>query len=534
MRVAPTAILLGLLLSALSLRAEDKKDLRVYSRIDLTAREAAFQIALSGAENRLEIRQIIVGRPQHAAAQIVITAPKRTMPPNWKVDVTILDIQSRLDSDSRLIITISDNVQIGKLEIVRDASSSVDPIVDIAMADTASASEVRLAGGHYRKILLRPKKSSRPAVIDIARLSLSDLTVTSQADERPQPLNLAVNGELTKPDDSTDNNLVLENLQLQGQTTIALTPSRGILELASPNGPCAIGGKSLSFRASRLMVGDSGGKLDRFGHVSSVDLHLDPTTCLTAQLTDINMFGDLQLQGGVLNKLALDNVDDHLGGHFELEFSGVQTIMVGSASLNRITLDTSDQLGFGEPVIREWGNVRVNESVSLPRPVYDALYDALKKSPDEATSASIRNFLVDVRWKSFSSEKPEKRAAPIVLFDVLDSDAHQIFGTPLANFLWLTTGYGQNVWHLIGCLSVLIAFPAFVSALWWLYNRITGRARWKSLVGVYYRALMTGDGQDLAQDAPRLRYVVPIHRLLIAIEIGLATLFIQNAILTGS
>lgn len=282
------------------------------------------------------------------------------------------------------------------------------------------------------------------------------------------------------------------------------------------------------------MIGDSGGKLDRLGHASAVDLHLNPTTCLTAQLTDINMFGDLQLQGGVLSKLALDNVDDHLGGHFKLAFAGVQTIMVASASLNRMTLDTSDQLDFGQPVIGKWGYVRVNESVSLPTPVYDALYNSLKKSPNEATSASIRNFLVDVRWKSFSSEKPEKRAAPIVLYDVLDSDAHQIFGTPLANFLWLTTGYGQNVWHLIGCLSVLISFPALVSALWWLYDRITGGARWKSLVGPYYGALMTGDSQGLAQAAPRLRYVVPIHRLLIAVEIGLATLFIQNAILTGA
>lgn len=248
MRFASTAIPLGLSLLALSLWAQDNKNSRVYPRIDLTASEAAFPIALTGLENRLEIRQIVVGRPQHAAAQIVIAAPKRPKSPNWKVDVTIRDVQSRLGNNSRLIINISDNVQIGKLEIVRDASSSFDPILDIAMADTASVSEVRLAGGHYRSIFLRPKESPRPAVIDISRLSLSDLTVTSQADERPQPVNLAVNGELTKPDERTDNRLVLDNLQLRGQTIIALTPSREILDLASRNSPCATAGKSLFFK----------------------------------------------------------------------------------------------------------------------------------------------------------------------------------------------------------------------------------------------------------------------------------------------
>jgi hypothetical protein len=515
---------------------------KIIPTINLTSAEKALAIEVDANTSEIEIGRIIVGRPLHsAAAQIIVTPIKGTGSMARPVSIRIHDIQSTMGGETRLILTLGEKLKVSKLEITRSAARPSDPYVEIAMDLSATLAELALTGGRYRTIMVRPGprivegQPNQPANIAISRVQMADLSVIGGDPDRAQPITMTIDAELTKPlYGVVENTFSFDNVQMRGEADISLNGTTGAGQSVEDVGRCTTAGRVLAFTGARLIVGDPRGRLDGAGKASALALSLAPDTCLTLELTDVSLFGDLFIQGGVLNALALDNVEDHVGGTFRLEFAGLRTLQVGTASLSRVAWNTSSQNDLGTPVIQKWAAVRVQESVALPTSVYDALSASLRSSPNDETSAGIRNFLVDARWKSFSSDGKERRAAPEMLYAVLNSDAQQIFGSPVAPVLWFMTGYGQNLWLPALCISLLLTSPILVAGFLWAAPRVRRQSRPWPRVAPYYSALLAGDNAAILAVDRRLAYLASAHRVLIAVEAGLVALFIQNAVLTGA
>lgn len=516
---------------------------KVIGLIDLTSQEEPYKITLTGQEGSLTIGKILVGTPvvSNASTQITILLAEGASASARPVDIRIGNIQSSSARSPRLYLSFRQGLKIGTLDIDRGSSAPSDPIVQIFMEPGVSVGDVQLNGGRYRSILLRPTKSKAgetsgtPTNITISRVSLADLSIFGARLDGPQPITLSLNAQLTPPlTGDSENNLAIHDVQLMGVTTIGLAPSGPKGDAMNVNADCTNAGASLLLELYRTIVGNSRGRTDEAGTATTLNMTFEPTTCLSLNLRDVDIYGDMTVKGSVLKELVVDNVDDHLGGKLTFEFTGVKSLFFGTATLNRVLLNTSDQGRVGDPVIAQWGHVQVDQSVSFPDTVYEALSTSLEDFPNDPTSAGIRNFLVDVRWKSFSSEKPEKRAAPKVLYAVLNSDAQEIFGPTMASFLRITTGFGQNLWNPFFCLCLLALAPLLIACAVSLYRYINKvRNPWIG-PGPYYSALIAGDYTELRVTTPKLAYAVSLHRLIIAIEVGLVTLFIQNAILTGA
>jgi hypothetical protein len=534
----PAVVVVMGLLATLAPPAAGQENI-TYDVVDLTSTDALKSIDLDSQQGSVEIHRIKVGQPMHSAAtKLKIELAQGVRETKAPVDVKIGTIEANGATASRLIIAIGEGVRIRRLEVMRKDGAATDPTVEIEMANRSSVGKVELNGGRYSSILLRPNKANlgpaaASAEIALSQVKLSNLIVVGQDASGPEQVKLTVDAELVPPLYGEKGNKVhLDNLLLRGNASMSVRPASGLVQDETPQ--CNEAGRLVSFNLSRIDIGDERGRLDQFGTSSRLDLKLERSICMTLLLQDIRLFGNVEVRGGVLNLLAIDNVSDYMGGQVTLGFTGVQRLNFGTASLNQLQLEVTDQDNFGVPKIGKWGYVRVNESLSLPKSVYQVLATSLNDTSNDTTATGIRNFLVDVRWKSFSSEQPNERVASDMLMAVLSSDAREIFGPNVSGFLWFTTGYGKNLWLPGLCLSLLLGTPFLVSGTRWVIScvRSTG-PRWAS-PGPYYSALIAGDNTALLSTSPNLKYVVAVHRLLIAIEIGLVTLFIQNAVLTGT
>lgn len=319
--------------------------------------------------------------------------------------------------------------------------------------------------------------------------------------------------------------LELSKLRIS-RISLAMTPGLKGKEPGCPQGSSPF----LRFGMSDVdIVGDAVKVLDHSG-----------VTLGELAIKNARIESNLVIRGEAIERVLIDQVNGTFSstyGNIVLELNKLRSLALKDVQLERLSI-TADENSLS--TIRpnfKIANSTISGAITLPKPFVDSLtremYELSNKSFDElALAYDIRAFLSDVRPRLYYSGRQPASAAGDIAYHTVRFDAKLMLPSALYLFMEWTTGFGVKYGKPFLCVVFgLLMITAIRFFAGW-FKCEPGNGLKQGWIGV--KQVLSAISSTVSTSSSVSDPLVSIFVRLIAFQMALIGLFLQNALLSGA